>query len=403
MGNRFRALCNLGLLCTLAAFGQPDELQTRTQAIRSYTSRTGPAFTEQVKLARRADILWVIEQHPEASILEDPSATIYPSGQLFPDAEGFEQARALWRKVTASEQTPAKVLGNAAAFFISTDPPLAIEMLQRARKSEPKNPAWALRLGQVYAFSIAGIGGVNRNGLPSGASRFDMAAARAQVEKLIATGDAELMGTTAGALNMQGRMALSMSGHAEAVRALAEPLFLKAQELQPRDPKWHYGLAGVYKYEAGGAEKQFAEFARAQQLQPQPLSGPLALDYMTAAVETGHLDAAAQAAQVCLDEGSDRHHCNIVLGRVALRRGDLDRAAQYLIAAAQPPGGPTMSSFGPNMSLARELLEKGRREPVLRYFALCEPLWTLHPEKLKQWTEEVKAGKIPEFGANLVY
>jgi hypothetical protein len=55
------------------------------------------------------------------------------------------------------------------------------------------------------------------------------------------------------------------------------------------------------------------------------------------------------------------------------------------------------------MSLAKELLEKGRTGPALRYFALCEPLWTLHPEKLRQWAEQVKSGKIPEFGANLVY
>ena len=62
-----------------------------------------------------------------------------------------------------------------------------------------------------------------------------------------------------------------------------------------------------------------------------------------------------------------------------------------------------MDSFGPNMSLAKDLLDKGEREVVLQYFALCGKFWTLGQSKLDEWTAAVKSGTAPNFGANLLY
>jgi hypothetical protein len=53
--------------------------------------------------------------------------------------------------------------------------------------------------------------------------------------------------------------------------------------------------------------------------------------------------------------------------------------------------------------LAQDLLEKGKRETVLQYFELCRKFWKMDYGKLDQWSREVKSGKIPDFGANLVY
>ena len=55
------------------------------------------------------------------------------------------------------------------------------------------------------------------------------------------------------------------------------------------------------------------------------------------------------------------------------------------------------------MSLAKDLLEAGEKETVLQYFELCRKFWTSHGETLDDWTKEVKAGQVPQFGANLVY
>ncbi|MGB0579559.1 MAG: tetratricopeptide repeat protein [Limisphaerales bacterium] len=94
---------------------------------------------------------------------------------------------------------------------------------------------------------------------------------------------------------------------------------------------------------------------------------------------------------------------NHVLGRIALSKGDVAEAKKRLLASADSEGSPQMNSFGPNMQLARELLAKGERDTVLKYFELCRKFWMMGGGSLDRWTQEVKAGKTPDFGANLSY
>lgn len=101
--------------------------------------------------------------------------------------------------------------------------------------------------------------------------------------------------------------------------------------------------------------------------------------------------------------GNAVHDGNLVLGRIAVTEGQLDEAKRYLIEAGKSPGSPQLDSFGPNMSLAKDLLEKGEKDVVLEYFALCRKFWKMGSASLDQWTSEVKGGKTPDFGANLVY
>jgi hypothetical protein len=104
-------------------------------------------------------------------------------------------------------------------------------------------------------------------------------------------------------------------------------------------------------------------------------------------------------------DGEAVHDGNLILGRVALREGDVEQAKRRLLEAGKSSGSPVLGSFGPNMALAKELLEKGESEVVLEYFELCKNFWTgaNQHQKLDQWAGEVKKGKIPDFGANLVY
>jgi len=101
--------------------------------------------------------------------------------------------------------------------------------------------------------------------------------------------------------------------------------------------------------------------------------------------------------------GNAIHDGNLVLGRIAVREGRIEDAKDYLLAAGKSPGSPQLNSFGPNMSLARDLLEKGERDSVLQYFELCRKFWEMGTDKLNEWSQEVKLGNIPHFGANLVY
>lgn len=91
------------------------------------------------------------------------------------------------------------------------------------------------------------------------------------------------------------------------------------------------------------------------------------------------------------------------LGRLALREGRAGDAETYLLKSAGHEGSPQLGSYGPNMRLAQELLEKGRKDAVLKYFELCAKFWKNDNGRLKWWAEEVRAGKRPDFGANLDY
>lgn len=99
--------------------------------------------------------------------------------------------------------------------------------------------------------------------------------------------------------------------------------------------------------------------------------------------------------------GNAIHDYNLVSGLIALASGDVDASKRFLLAAGRTPGSPQLNSFGPNMSLAKALLGVGERQAVLQYFDLCRAFWPM--EKLSAWKHEVEAGRIPDFGANLVY
>ena len=83
--------------------------------------------------------------------------------------------------------------------------------------------------------------------------------------------------------------------------------------------------------------------------------------------------------------------------------GDVEQAKRRLVAAAKVSGSPQLDSFGPNMSLALELLEQGERDVVLEYFKRCGSFWKMGTDRLQEWTSQVQQGVIPDFGPNLRY
>ena len=101
--------------------------------------------------------------------------------------------------------------------------------------------------------------------------------------------------------------------------------------------------------------------------------------------------------------GNAIHKGNLALGRLALREGKIEVAEDFLLRAGRTPGSPELDSFGPNMVLAKELLEKGRREKVLEFLALCGKFWHRDQGRLQKWSAEIKKGHEPDFGTNLLF
>jgi hypothetical protein len=98
--------------------------------------------------------------------------------------------------------------------------------------------------------------------------------------------------------------------------------------------------------------------------------------------------------------GNAIHDGNMVLGLVAVRHGDIAAGRQHLLDAGKTPGSPVLDSFGPNMALAKALLEKGERDTVLAYFSECRKFWKMGQATLDAWTKVVRDGGAPVFAGN---
>lgn len=101
--------------------------------------------------------------------------------------------------------------------------------------------------------------------------------------------------------------------------------------------------------------------------------------------------------------GNAIFYANHFLGRIALHNNDIELAKEYLLKAGNTPGSPQLDSFGPNMSLPKELLECGQEEVVLSFFELCRKFWKMDNGQLDYWAAVVKSGGKPNFGKNLIY
>jgi hypothetical protein len=136
-------------------------------------------------------------------------------------------------------------------------------------------------------------------------------------------------------------------------------------------------------------------------------------DATKAAFELGKLEEARTLATELLDlaprfrgdwnYGNAIHDGHMVLGRAALREGAIEQAKQELLLAGSTPGSPQLDSFGPNMSLARDMLEAGHSETVIEYYALCGEFWEREDGRLRRWTALAEKDRLPDFGANLLY
>jgi tetratricopeptide (TPR) repeat protein len=199
-------------------------------------------------------------------------------------------------------------------------------------------------------------------------------------------------------------------------RPLAEELLERARDLEPKNPKWIQKLAFLHRLNAatGDVTEAIAAFSLMERAYAMgENSRRMLADLTVMAFDAGDMSKARSYAERLLKEaGTDRdswnqgdavHKGNLVLGRVAVVEGRLGDAVMYLRASGQTPGSPVLNSFGPNMSLAKDLLERGETEAVLAYFEMCRLFWKMGGDRLDAWTTEVQAGRLPNFGANLRY
>ena len=325
----------------------PDDLQARSRLIVSYFAKS--VVDPAIRRTHSQHVLWLIRNAPQADILASPHSQIQP----FFDAESYNAGKHAWLSHVEREPTNVTFVGNAASFFSEIqDRQLVIETLQKAQSLDPDNAKWPALLGHLYL----------RNARSS----------------------------------KQLRNSLQ-----------------KAESFDADDPNLPSSVADLFDQrppeEPSSAVLALEQFQRAYELagsdiERTHLREPLA----TAAFEAERYDDARTYATAVLDnllEGrgvwNQLHRGNIILGRVALVEDDVERAKYHLLEAGKISGSPTLGSFGPNMRLAADLLQRGEKDVVLAYFELCSSFW--RNDKLKDWVALVEADRTPDFGANLVY
>lgn len=180
----------------------------------------------------------------------------------------------------------------------------------------------------------------------------------------------------------------------------------------PKDARFPTSLAhALTRRRPAKSAEAFAMFEKALALSSDENERFALLGYVAkSAVQAGDLIKAKSYATELLtfaerindwNTGNAVHHGNLVLGRVALKENNVELACVHLLKAGATKGSPQLDSFGPNMVLAKELLEHGRRETVLAYFDLCATFWK--DSRLAEWKRQVELGATPDFGGNLLY
>ena len=286
------------------------------------------------------------------------------------------------------------------------------------------------------ALAVVGVTAMNQNGFPGPADPTEAGSdfAKSVRRELETTKDTALMRAAAGELMARGSMAQSMArnktGQNPPVDALglAESLLKRVQELDPGKPESSAGLARIYELRGmsatSEADKKALAAARYRELgktagdlrADDPANASQLLTLARSGLDAGDLDGAQKIANSLLmlvprlkadprfSSSVDEilHHSHLILGRIALRKGNIEVAKANLLDAGRVGGGGTLSSFGPNMALAKELLEKHEKETVLQYFELCRKFWKFS-NRMDPWIEAIRNDQIPNFGANLNY
>jgi hypothetical protein len=116
--------------------------------------------------------------------------------------------------------------------------------------------------------------------------------------------------------------------------------------------------------------------------------------------KTGDVSGAGVLARIALQssDGGVIRRANTLLGRIALRSGDVTGARQYLLESERRKHTSYALLSVPLMALAKELLENDQRDIVIEYLEDCVALWPQLKDVLHLWIADINSGRIPNFG-----
>jgi hypothetical protein len=132
----------------------PEDLESRSRLISHY-------LVTGMNDHRSRHVLWVIEHHPEADVLQIP--TLFDTPGPLQDRNAFTRAAGLWRQQAAVKGNDPRVILNAAHFFLTSGDLLEAEAwTKRAGDLEPRNVSWRKSLAMLYSGALLACQGCPR-------------------------------------------------------------------------------------------------------------------------------------------------------------------------------------------------------------------------------------------------
>ncbi len=377
---------------------------------------------EKTIAGRRAQILWLIERHPES----DLSAEVISAwaGDPLSDPVGYAQAKKLWLERVAKQSAGAKELSNAASFFSAEDKPLAEKLLLRAKAEDPSRGSGGV--GRLYYAALVGANPGVAQGVVRSVSRARAHSAYADEvrRKLAESNDAELLAAVGMdlafiGLDLYRRQAIDFDP-----LPLARQYLERALQLDPNSITAHRGivLARLLQHQPGWrAMPPNQRYDAIHKLPEEQRFRALAQyadgEYWSAnnkeyesrgpAEAKADWNEAKRAAQQALDlaarypKSADRgtivYSANMTLGLVAVHDGDHKLAVKHLTAAAEAPATEELAYNHQTGTyrLPSWLLKDGVREPVIQFLERFSQTDLGEQKQLREAAAQLRAGEKP--------
>ncbi len=355
-------------------------------------------------------ILWYIEHQP--------------GGKVWPwnvnpqwDRAGYEKGKRLWLAHTKTSGASAVVYERAAAFLEGADKIEAERTLLAGRKAYPDDVRWSGLLGEHYAMVLLGAAeprteyNVIRTFSVDEAHTPYALNARAKLEH---SNDSRMLAQAARCLTECGQ---NIDGRISAdILTLAESLASRAAVIDPSNEATNFIKFRVLQAEDAQRLMDLRDMPANQQRQVSAADhlllvrfemnqawGPTGTDpnFVVAAAKARDLLELANRGGGTPHSGYAFYEANVMLGKIALRKGQKSAAARYLLAAADAPASEELRYNPLLMNLPRTLIDWGVRDAVAQFLERVAPK-TLRAKELQGWAAQIRRGENPDMRPTMI-
>jgi len=372
----------------------PQDLDTYWTLVRHYEYKVDIKNLDTLRL-------WYIERQP--------GGKVWP-GNINPrlDRAGYDRGKALWLARLKWPGAAAEIYQRAADFLEGGDKPLAEAVLKAGQKAYPNDRLWASLFGRHYAQALLGsaepVTEFNVFRLVS-AQEERSPYAQSVRARLAESSDTRVLAATAESLLAWGtHLGRREDTRRDAIQ-LARTYLDRALSIEP-DSEFARGIKShLTEIEMSRRGELLAKMGPAELATINDSDRMLrTLNLMRHAWIRKPDDAAAKARELLDLAARNRNdalygdavfEANVILGKIALRRGDKKAAARNLLIAAGTPGSERLRRGQFEMNLPRALVDWGERHVVAEFFERMAPK-TVRSKQFQDWAAEIRKGVNPD-------